>query len=105
MPGSVPKSAPGRSPARRGDHLGGSGGAGPRAEGGRGAAGIHLCGGSKLAGELVDEIDELVLKTYPLVLGSGMPMFASEFAFTRFALESVRTFGNGVLVSRHSRTR
>jgi hypothetical protein len=26
---------------------------------------IYLCGGSKLAGELLDEIDELVLKTYP----------------------------------------
>ena len=70
-----------------------------------GPLGIYLCGGSKLAGELIDEIDELVLKTYPLVLGSGLPMFASEFAFTRFALESVRTFGNGVLVSRYSRTR
>ncbi|SCK08096.1 dihydrofolate reductase family protein [Streptomyces sp. WMMB 322] len=70
-----------------------------------GPLGVYLCGGSRLAGELVDEIDELVLKTYPLVLGSGMPLFASGFGFRRFALESVRTFGNGAVVSRYSRTR
>lgn len=70
-----------------------------------GGLGVYLCGGSRLAGELIDEVDELVIKTYPLVLGSGMPMFASGFAFGRFALESVRTFGNGVVVRRYSRER
>lgn len=70
-----------------------------------GGLGVYLCGGSRLAGELIDEVDELVIKTYPLVLGSGMPMFASGFALGRFALESVRTFGNGVVVRRYSRER
>ena len=64
---------------------------------------IYLCGGSKLAGALLDEVDELVIKTYPVVLGSGMPMFAAEFRITDFTLESVRTFGNGTLVRRYSR--
>ncbi|MFE4330203.1 dihydrofolate reductase family protein [Streptomyces sp. NPDC056831] len=67
--------------------------------------GIWLCGGSQLAGELIGEIDELVIKTYPLVYGSGMPMFGSDFAPTVFALDSVRTFGNGALVRTYSRTR
>ncbi|MFC9131025.1 dihydrofolate reductase family protein [Streptomyces sp. NPDC057099] len=67
--------------------------------------GIYLCGGSKLAGELLDEIDELVIKTYPLVYGSGMPMFGAGFAISEFTLESVRTFGNGVLVRSYSRKR
>ncbi|WP_406326306.1 dihydrofolate reductase family protein [Streptomyces sp. NBC_01617] len=67
--------------------------------------GIWLCGGSQLAGELLDEIDELVIKTYPLVYGSGMPMFGSDFAATEFALESVRVFDNGVLVRTYSRKR
>ncbi|MET8326718.1 dihydrofolate reductase family protein [Streptomyces sp. NPDC005181] len=67
--------------------------------------GIWLCGGSQLAGELLDEIDELVIKTYPLVYGSGMPMFGSDFAATEFALESVRIFDNGVLVRTYSRKR
>jgi dihydrofolate reductase len=66
---------------------------------------IYLCGGSKLAGELLDEIDELVVKTYAVVLGSGMPMFASEFRLTEFTLESARTFGNGTLVRHYARRR
>ncbi|MFF1274720.1 dihydrofolate reductase family protein [Streptomyces marokkonensis] len=66
---------------------------------------IYLCGGSKLAGELADEIDELVIKTYPIVQGSGMPMFASGFSITEFALESVRTLGNGIMVRTYSRKR
>ncbi|MFE9019691.1 dihydrofolate reductase family protein [Streptomyces sp. NPDC007808] len=69
------------------------------------ALGIYLCGGSKLAGELLDEIDELVIKTYPIVLGAGMPMFGSGFAVTEFSLDSVRAFGNGVLVRTYSRKR
>ncbi|MFI8434238.1 dihydrofolate reductase family protein [Streptomyces sp. NPDC079020] len=64
---------------------------------------IWLCGGSQLAGELLDEIDELVIKTYPLVYGSGMPMFGSDFAVTEFTLEDVRSFENGVLVRTYSR--
>ncbi|MFG2625218.1 dihydrofolate reductase family protein [Streptomyces sp. NPDC048473] len=67
--------------------------------------GIWLCGGSQLAGELIDEIDELVIKTYPLVYGSGMPMFGSDFAAAVFALDSVCVFDNGVLVRTYSRTR
>ena len=67
--------------------------------------GIYLCGGSKLAGELIDEVDELVIKTYPLVLGSGMPMFGSAFALTEFTLDTVRTFKNDVLVRTYQRKR
>jgi dihydrofolate reductase len=64
---------------------------------------IYLCGGSTLAGALLDEIDELVLKTYPVVLGAGMPMFASGFRITEFTLQSVRTFGGGTLVRWYAR--
>lgn len=34
-----------------------------------------------------------------------MPMFASVFSVTEFALESVRGFGNGVVVRTYSRKR
>lgn len=34
--------------------------------------GIYLCGGANLAAQLIDEVDELVIKSYPLVLGSGI---------------------------------
>ncbi|MFI8191164.1 dihydrofolate reductase family protein [Streptomyces sp. NPDC085946] len=70
-----------------------------------GGLGIYLCGGSRLAGELLDEIDELVIKTYPLVYGSGMPMFGSGFGISHFTLESVRAFGNGALVRTYGRKR
>ncbi|MXM68368.1 dihydrofolate reductase [Streptomyces sp. HUCO-GS316] len=70
-----------------------------------GEFGIYLCGGSRLAGELLDEIDELVIKTYPIVLGTGMPMFGSGFAVTRFGLDEVRTFNNGVIVRTYGRKR
>jgi dihydrofolate reductase len=70
-----------------------------------GAFGIYLCGGSQLAGALIDEVDELVIKTYPLVLGSGMPMFGSGFDVAEFALDGVRVFKNGVLVRTYSRKR
>lgn len=69
------------------------------------AYGIWLCGGAQVAGELLDEIDELVVKTYPVVLGSGMPMFGSGFAVTEFRLEEARTFGNGTVVRTYTRTR
>jgi dihydrofolate reductase len=70
-----------------------------------GDLGIYLCGGSQIAGELLDEIDELVIKSYPLVYGTGMPMFGSGFAVTEFTLDGVRTFGNGVVVRTYSRKR
>ncbi|MFF5182325.1 dihydrofolate reductase family protein [Streptomyces sp. NPDC000345] len=70
-----------------------------------GELGIYLCGGSRLAGELFDEIDELVIKTYPVVYGRGMPMFATGFPVAGFGLESVRTLTNGVLVRTYARRR
>ncbi|WP_405192139.1 dihydrofolate reductase family protein [Streptomyces anthocyanicus] len=69
------------------------------------AFGIYLCGGSAVAGELVDEVDELVVKTYPVVLGTGMSMFGSGFEVSAFVPDSVRTFGNGVVVRTYHRKR
>ncbi|MEU3662356.1 dihydrofolate reductase family protein [Streptomyces sp. NPDC032940] len=70
-----------------------------------GPLGIYLCGGATVAGELIDEVDELVVKTYPVVLGSGMPMFASGFEVSEFVpdADAVRVFGNGVVVRTYRR--
>ncbi|MER5300816.1 dihydrofolate reductase family protein [Streptomyces lasiicapitis] len=71
-----------------------------------GELGIWLCGGAQIAGQLADEVDELVLKTYPVLLGSGMPMFAGvESAVSDFELTSSRVFGNGVVVRKYARLR
>lgn len=40
---------------------------------------IRLRGGGRLAGALLPEIDELVLKSYPVVAGTGIPVFDSAF--------------------------
>ncbi len=66
---------------------------------------IWLCGGSTLAGALIDEVDELIIKTYPQVYGAGMPMFGTDFAVREFALGPVRTFDNGVVVRTYTRKR
>ncbi|MEV6248449.1 dihydrofolate reductase family protein [Streptomyces sp. NPDC051742] len=66
---------------------------------------VWLCGGSTIAGELIDEIDELIIKTYPQVYGSGMPMFGAGFEPRDFELGAVRTFDNGVLVRTYTRKR
>ncbi|WP_336318845.1 dihydrofolate reductase family protein [Streptomyces lavendofoliae] len=71
-----------------------------------GDLGIWLCGGSLVAGELLDEVDELVIKTYPQVYGAGMPMFGGrDFSVSDFALDAVRSFDNGVVVRWYSRKR
>ncbi|MFJ4684658.1 dihydrofolate reductase family protein [Streptomyces sp. NPDC088789] len=70
-----------------------------------GGLGIYLCGGARIAGELFPEVDELVIKTYPVVYGSGMPMFGGVTDLAAFTLGSVRGFGNGVLVRTYTRKR
>ncbi|MFI0515475.1 dihydrofolate reductase family protein [Streptomyces sp. WSLK1-5] len=68
-----------------------------------GELGIYLCGGSELAGRLHEEIDELVVKTYPVVLGTGMPMFGAGFPISEFTLDEVRVFSNGAVVRTYGR--
>ncbi len=66
--------------------------------------GIWLCGGGQLAGQLAGEIDRLVLKVNPLLLGAGIPLFAERGydprAFTRVAS---RPFESGVVVNEYVR--
>jgi dihydrofolate reductase len=56
---------------------------------------IWLCGGGVLAGQLLPEIDELVIKQYPVVAGGGLPVFAGPFQPRPFAPVDTLTFGNG----------
>ena len=41
-------------------------------------AGVWLAGGGRLAGALLGEIDELVIKRYPVVLGVGIPVSMTD---------------------------
>ncbi len=67
--------------------------------------GIYLAGGANLAAQLLEEIDELIVKVYPIVTGSGIPVFSAEFGVFGFTLESTRTFDNGTVVLMYSKRR
>lgn len=63
---------------------------------------IWLCGGGVLAGELLPEIDRLVLKRHPVVFGSGVPLFGGAAYEARgFVPTSARTFGSGVVIEEY----
>ncbi len=64
---------------------------------------VYLAGGGALAGLLLDEIDRVVVKKYPVVAGSGIPAFVTGFRPTSFALEQVATFDNGCAVLSYAR--
>lgn len=64
---------------------------------------IYLCGGGNLAGQLVDEIDQLIIKSYPVIAGSGIPAFAGRFSPGRFTPTRRAEFSNGAQVTWFSR--
>ena len=65
---------------------------------------IYLAGGAILAGALVDEIDELVIKLYPVLAGSGVP-FLSGAEFSPRALRRLgsMSFDSGHVVIEYRR--
>ncbi|MEV4352121.1 dihydrofolate reductase family protein [Actinoplanes sp. NPDC049596] len=69
----------------------------------RDGRGIWLCGGGELAGALLPEIDELILKVNPVVIGSGRPLFTRDFQVRAFTFMSARAYDSGVVVQRYRR--
>ncbi|MER5929883.1 dihydrofolate reductase family protein [Streptomyces sp. NPDC002054] len=65
--------------------------------------GIWLCGGGKLAGALRDEIDELVIKCHPVVIGAGIPLFDGPFTLTHFTPAGTRSFDSGLTITTFSK--
>ncbi|GAA3038167.1 dihydrofolate reductase family protein [Streptosporangium longisporum] len=65
---------------------------------------IYLCGGGRLAGSLLPEIDEIILKSYPVVAGAGIPMFSGGFDPTTFTPTRRESFDNGAQVTWLTRT-
>lgn len=66
---------------------------------------IWLCGGGQLAAALVDELDELILKVNPVVVGEGLPVLTGGFRPQSLALQSRRDFTSGVTWLSYSLTR
>jgi dihydrofolate reductase len=57
---------------------------------------IWLCGGGKLAAELLPEIDTLLLKIHPVVFGRGIPLFDGKADIRKFRRTDARLFESGV---------
>jgi dihydrofolate reductase len=66
--------------------------------------GIWLCGGGRLAAQLRDEIDELIVKINPLVLGSGIPLFADGFRPSPLGLVESLAFETGTIMATYARS-
>lgn len=65
---------------------------------------IYLCGGGQLAGALVDEIDRLVLKRYPVFFGDGIPLIhGGHYRPDTFGLVASRTFDSGMTLQEYAR--
>ncbi|MBF6285463.1 dihydrofolate reductase family protein [Nocardia cyriacigeorgica] len=64
---------------------------------------IWLCGGGKLAATLAGEIDELIIKSYPVVAGAGIPAFTGAFGPTQFTPIRRKEFDSGNQVTWYAR--
>lgn len=64
---------------------------------------IWLCGGGRLAGSLLPEIDELIIKRYPVIAGAGPALADGDFRPTAFTTMDSRSFPNGVSITWYER--
>jgi dihydrofolate reductase len=64
---------------------------------------IWLCGGGKLAAELLPQIDKLLLKIHPVVFGRGIPLFDGKADITKFERTDARLFESGVSLMTYER--
>lgn len=65
--------------------------------------GIWLGGGAVLAGQLLGEIDELIVHRYPVVFGEGIPLFHTSFGPAVFTLTGSRSFTTGATVTTYTK--
>jgi dihydrofolate reductase len=65
---------------------------------------IWLCGGSKLAGAVAMEIDELILKINPVLIGTGIALFEGFEGTVPAALIEHTAYANGFVLARYSRS-
>jgi dihydrofolate reductase len=59
---------------------------------------IWLCGGGSLATMLFPEIDELILKVHPILLGSGIPLFSGVIQQASLELTDSKIYNNGFML-------
>ena len=59
---------------------------------------IWLCGGAELAGALLPEIDKLILKVNPVLIGSGIPLWSKPVTTRCLALTEMKSYNNGFVI-------
>ncbi|MEH3052557.1 MAG: dihydrofolate reductase family protein [Patulibacter minatonensis] len=64
---------------------------------------LWLCGGSRLAGALLPEVDRIVVKRYPVVAGGGRPMLEGGFSPAAFTRAQTIGFDDGTAVTTFDR--
>src|ERR1700754_625180 len=64
---------------------------------------LWLCGGGGLAASLLPEIDELIVKSYPVVAGAGATLVDGGFHPTTFTPTDRRSFPNGASITWYAR--
>ncbi|NQX36054.1 dihydrofolate reductase family protein [Herbiconiux sp. VKM Ac-2851] len=70
----------------------------------RDGRGIWLCGGGRLATALAGEIDRLVLKRNPVLLGAGIPLFEpGAYDPRQFDVVETTAFRSGVVLGEYVR--
>jgi dihydrofolate reductase len=62
---------------------------------------IWLCGGAKLAAGVFTEIDELILKINPVLIGAGIPLFDGVAATRATTLAEHKIYPNGFVLARY----
>ena len=65
---------------------------------------IWLCGGAKLAAALFTEIDELILKINPILIGTGIPLFNGGVGTLPVTLVEHKVYANGFVLARYKPT-
>ncbi|MEO1210842.1 MAG: dihydrofolate reductase family protein [Cyanobacteria bacterium J06638_20] len=62
---------------------------------------IWLCGGPSLAFALLDEIDTIIVKVNPFLMGAGKPLFSSAFPKRDLQLVARRDYRNGFALAQY----
>lgn len=70
-----------------------------------GSGGIWLCGGGELAATLIDEIDRLIIKVNPIMLGDGTPLLSGPPMAGQWQLVDLRRLPADVVLLEYVRQR
>ena len=59
---------------------------------------IWLCGGGDLAATVFSEIDEMIVKLNPVIIGAGIPLFSGAVSPTNLELCDRKIYSNGFIL-------